>query len=108
MNRVLWPLGILVLVASLVGAGWALQQSNPHPNDEGRAKDEPLKEVYCLGFVDVEKGVADLFPKQAGQIVWLADSHGQNEDGTESVKTFKKGELLLRLEDEIAGLQLAK
>src|SRR5258708_3405720 len=57
MNRMLWPLGILLLVGSVVGAGWALNHTTPQAGADGKdeVKNAPPAVVVCLGLVDVEK-----------------------------------------------------
>jgi multidrug resistance efflux pump len=110
MNRIMWPLGILLLVGMVVGAGWALNQAHPQPGPNGDAPvgSDALREVFCLGIVDVEDGVADLYPKQAGQVAEIAATRVRDKDGTERERVFKKGELLLRLHSEMADFQLSK
>ena len=86
MNRLMWPLGILLLVGSLVGAGWVLNHTAPDPSTEGKSNDhshEPLSEVFCLGMVDVEKGVTDLYPKQPGEVAEIADAQTTDKAGLE-------------------------
>ncbi len=107
MNRILWPLGILLLVGTLVGAGWALNHATPHPADDDRAKHAPLPEVFCLGWVDVPDGVADLSPRQPGEVAEIAATRVNDKEG-ERERIFKKGEILLRLRSETAQNQLGK
>jgi multidrug resistance efflux pump len=107
MNRIMWPLGILLLVGSVVGAGWAFNQT-PHPVDGDRKKHEPLPEVFCLGFVDAPDGVAELYPTQPGQVVEIAPAVARDKHGIERERVFKKGEVLLRLNSDVALNQLAK
>jgi multidrug resistance efflux pump len=104
MNRILWPVGILLLVGTLLGSGWALNHGNPNPDSKNAATNEPLREVFCLGWVDVEDGVSHLHPTQPGQVVELAAT--RTKDGKERV--FKKGEVLLKLKSEAASFQLGK
>ena len=108
MNRLTWPLGIILLVGSLVGAGWALNHTTPHAGDVSKDNHEPLREVFCLGNIDVEDGVADLLAKQAGQVVEIAAPRVTDKDGTERERIFKKGEILLRLKSEMAEFQVGK
>jgi multidrug resistance efflux pump len=106
MNRMLWPLGILILIGSLVGAGWALNHTTPQPGADSKddVKNAPPSVVVCLGLVDVEKGVAELYPKQFGEVVEIADT--QTPDGKERV--FKKGDMLLRIKSQMAEHLLGK
>jgi multidrug resistance efflux pump len=99
MNRMLWPLGILLLVGSLVGASWALKHTTPSAAEETegvKSTEPPL--VVCFGLVDVEAGVADLYPKQLGEVAFIAER--QATDGADRV--FKKGDVLLRIKSEMA------
>jgi HlyD family secretion protein len=104
MNRMLWPLGILLLVGSLVGASWALKHTTPSAAEETEAvkSAEPL--VVCYGLVDVEAGVADLYPKQLGEVAFIAER--QATDGADRV--FKKGDVLLRIKSQMAGHLVGK
>jgi multidrug resistance efflux pump len=105
MNRILWPLGIALVVVTVLGAGWMLHQAGP----QGDGKlNEPLKEVYCLGLVDVEKGVAELYPEQPGLVVEIAETQIKDNDGKERERVFKKGEVLLRVKSELPQQQLEK
>jgi HlyD family secretion protein len=108
MNRILWPLGILVLVASVVGAGWVLQYGTPHPGNDDNDRNDPLPVVSCLAIADVEDGVADLYPKQPGQVAEIANTRFTDKDGIEHERPFKKGDVLLRLHSEMAELQLGQ
>jgi HlyD family secretion protein len=105
MNRILWPLCIALVIVTALGAGWIFHQGAPHGD---ALTSEPLKEVYCLGLVDVEKGVAELYPEQPGLVVEIADTHVKDKDGVERERIFKKGEVLLRIKSDLAQQQLAK
>lgn len=111
MNRIIWILGIVLLVGTLLGAGWIWQHNAPAEDATGNL--EPLKEIDCLAIVDVEHGVADLYPRQMGEVVWVADTRNadtQDKDktGAEGERLFKKGDVLLRLDNKMAEFQLGK
>ncbi len=102
MNRVLWPLGILLLVGMVVGAGWALNHTAPPAGAVGNDGDKSPAEVFCLGMIDVEDGIAELYPKQPGVVAEIAETRVKEKDGTERERLFKKGEVILRLKSEMA------
>jgi HlyD family secretion protein len=105
MNRMLWPVGILLLVGSLVGAGWVLNHTTPNAalgTDDVTSQEAAL--VVCFGLIDVEKGVAELYPKQFGEVAYIAET--QVKDGADRV--FKKGEVLLRIKSQMAEHLLGK
>src|SRR4051794_8340452 len=106
MNRIVWGLGILLLVGSVLGAGWIWQHNGAGDADKG--SHEPLREIDSLGVADVEDGVADLYPRQMGQVVELAATRTKDEKGVEQDRVFKKGEVLLRLDNKMPELQLGK
>src|SRR5438270_6905262 len=106
MNRILWPLGILLLVGSVLGAGWIWQHNGG--GDAENASDEPLNEIDSLAIADVPDGVADLYPRQMGQVVWLAETSDKDKNGVVQQRKFRKGEALLRLDSKMAELQLGK
>ena len=105
MNRIVWVLGVLLLVGSVLGAGWIWQHNG---GDADVASHEPLKEIDALGIADVEDGVADLYPRQVGQVVELATTRTKDTSGVEKERIFKKGEMVLRLDSTMAKLQLDK
>jgi HlyD family secretion protein len=104
MSRLMWVVGLLLLAGSVVGAGWALNHANPPPGAAEKPVFEPPPEVVCLGVVDVEKGVTNLYPKQPGEVAWVAET--KNKDGSDRV--FKEGEVLLKLNTKMARLLVDK
>ncbi len=106
MNRIVWVLGIVLLVGTILGAGWIWQHNGPGEAETGTHV--PMKEVDCLAIVDVEHGVANLYPRQMGQVVWTAATREQDKNGVEHERLFKKGDVLLRLKSDMAELQLKK
>src|SRR2546427_10139030 len=104
MNRVMWPVGILLLVGSLLGAAWALNQTTPHASaTDGQAAAED--EVCCLAMFDLEKGIIHLYPKQPGEVAELAETKARQKNGTQQERTFEKGEGSLRLKSQRAEVQ---
>src|SRR5438552_1001311 len=99
MNRMLWPLGLLLLVGTLIGAGWALNHTTPQAGANGKEMVNPDAPpvVVCFGQVDVEKGVADLYPRQFGEVAEVAET--VSKDGKD--RLFKKGEVLLQLKSQL-------
>jgi multidrug resistance efflux pump len=97
-------LGLALLTASLVGAGHVLQ-SRP-----GEAPDRETKTpaerttgtpgVVCHGTADVEAGILrDLAPTQPGEVTEILVYEGQ---------TVRKGDILLRVNEEPFQAQVAK
>lgn len=107
MNRLVWLLGLLLLVGSLVGAGWALNQT-PAPGG-GRSTttvpasaattdpDQPPL-VVAVGYVDGKAGVSRLYPLQQGRIVDVVAENTRVD----------KGKPILSLDDELARLKVAE
>jgi multidrug resistance efflux pump len=111
--RLSWLLGIGLLTASLVGASHVLQSrpsADPSKVPAERSFAGPPG-VVCLGTVDLEAapgGFIPLAPTQAGEVTHVNVYEGQ---------PVKKGDLLLRVDDEAAvqlvslaevGLRLAQ
>jgi len=87
-----WIAGILLLAVSAVGATWALNQNGPSAGKPTVKADPAIPPgVVCLGYVDVDPGVAQLHPLQQGRIVWV------EKEGAE----VAKGDPLLKLEDKL-------
>ncbi len=92
MNRFLWLLMLLLLVGTVVGAGWAFNNgAGPFAKDDAKAKpaeDAPPPNVVALGFVDGDKPVVKPLPLVQGRVVEVI------AEGTE----VKKGTTLLKLD----------
>jgi len=101
MNRVLYPLGFLLLVGTLVGAGWALQ-SGSHQAGKNNGERDTTPVVACPGYVDVKSGVSQLYPKQYGEVESIAETKIKENDGTEKDRLFKKGEVIVQLKSAMA------
>ena len=91
-------LGILLLAASIFGAKLVFDESSAVDTKkkiEADANQLP-KEILCWGFFDVEPGVAQLNPRQFGDIVGLKPEN----------TPVKAGEVLLQVDDRLGNLQV--
>jgi len=94
--RLPWVLGLVLLVGSLMGA--ALFYQNSRPVEAGR-NDDPKRHdenklglgVFCLGKVDVESGLIQLFPMQHGAVTEVFAFEG---------RSVTKGTPLLKVQDQ--------
>jgi multidrug resistance efflux pump len=99
--RFFWLLGILLLLGTVVGAGWVLNHApaqNVSPKGSEKDHISPGAEViWALGYVDVEQGLASLHPLQPGRIeyVWIHEGDPVWE-----------GAMLLSVDDRIARTKL--
>jgi multidrug resistance efflux pump len=99
MRIAFWLIGILVLVGSFVGVKLALDQSANAQSvrqkeiDAGKPQD---KIIICYGHFDVEQGIAGLYPKQGGDVVFVEAEN----------KYVKAGDLLLQVDDHMARLKV--
>lgn len=98
MKGTFFLLGVILLVGSLVGvklvtdhpvAATSKKTSEPHPPEA------PPVKVICWGNFDVESGVAQLFPKQFGEVKFVA---------AENTKV-RAGDVLLSIDDELFKLK---
>jgi multidrug resistance efflux pump len=101
--RLSWLLGIGLLTASLVGASHVLN-SRPTAGDPSKPPAERTFSgppgVVCLGTVDLESapgGFIPLSPTHAGEVTHVNVYEGQ---------VVKKGDVLLRVDDELQVLQV--
>jgi multidrug resistance efflux pump len=93
MNRLTWIFGLLLLVGTLVGGAWAYNQAQPKTkSNDPEAKPEPPAGVICIGFVDGDPGIANLYPVQTGRVMEVL------AEGT----TVKKGDAILKLDPRFA------
>ena len=91
-------LGILLLAASIFGAKMVFDQpstADTKKKVEADANQLP-KEILCWGFFDVEPGVAQLNPRQFGDIVGLKPEN----------TPVKAGDVLLQVDDRLGKLQV--
>lgn len=96
-QKLLWIVGVMLLVGSLAGASWILNGSPTEPTQLDPDNPFDGESISALGYVDVPSGVARLLPQRGGRIVSLAE---------ESDRLVKKGEVLLQLDDTIAKVKL--
>jgi multidrug resistance efflux pump len=112
-RRIFWLLGLVLLVGTAAGAGWVLNHGNPveEGTTSGRTKDVPtFTGIVCIGYVDVEPGVANLYPIQPGRVVWRADEGEQIIKDKDGVIRRVNGQddVLLRLDDRLAQAELKR
>jgi HlyD family secretion protein len=98
-QRLLWIMGILLLVGTAAGAGFVLNHNKPQetnlPAKPNSMETPPAQGIVCFGFGDVEQRVANLHPVQAGRVVEVA------AEGS----TVKKDGMLLRLDDRLIEIE---
>jgi multidrug resistance efflux pump len=87
---------LALLLASLAGAGSALRLSGAGPAPEAAVADT-AQPLVCYGHVDLERGVASLYPLLPGRVTKVEVRE------TEAVNA---GAVLLRLDDQLARLHL--
>jgi multidrug resistance efflux pump len=97
----IWFLGLALLAASLVGANLAINSRAGDGKIKEDVKSEPAAPAgdgaVCLGFVDVEAQVTNLYPLQPGRVAVVLVREDQ---------AVKKGDVLFRLEDRPAKFLL--
>jgi multidrug resistance efflux pump len=95
-------LGIILILASIVGAKFALDHrtaaATSTQKNAGEANQLPDK-IVCWGFFDVEPGEARLYPTQFGRVV---------EVKPENYQVKEAGEVLLQVDDKLARLDVEK
>lgn len=96
VSRLLALLGIAALLVSAVSASRAWP---PTPEATAAPKAIPSPAVVCLGYVDLEQGVASLAPLRPGRVAELLVREGD---------AVAAGTALLRLDDSEARLQVAE
>jgi multidrug resistance efflux pump len=100
-SRFFWLLGLVLLIGTVAGAGWVLNQAPaqttpPRKGDPGRWV-PGADAIICVGYVDVPNGTTPLYPAQPGRVVDVPVSEGDQ---------VKKGQLLFRMDDRLAQAQL--
>jgi HlyD family secretion protein len=95
-GRLPWFLGLILLAGTAVGAAWALNHGAGEPSDTAANASSPPPGVVALGMVDNEPGIRKLRAPLPGKVIEVA------AEG----RLFKKGELLLRLDNRAATLLL--
>ena len=92
LKPLLWSLGLVLLAASIVGAGWAFHGSDSEHPLATTAPAAGFPEVVCFGHVDLEHGITSLCPAQPGRVAEVLV-----HDGDE----VAAGSILIRLEDDL-------
>jgi multidrug resistance efflux pump len=95
-GRWLWIVGILLLLVTAIGAAWALNSGNGSPGLGNDHAGQAPSGIVALGLVDVEPGVAKLYPLQPGRVLFVAPEG----------KFVKKGEIILSVEKDLANFNL--
>jgi multidrug resistance efflux pump len=90
-------MGLIALIFSAGGAMVLTHGARAGAAPDTPDRDQPLPRVVCFGHVDVEEGIASLYPSVAGRVTSVPA-----RENTE----VKAGAELLRLDDEIAGLRV--
>jgi len=94
-GRWLWIVGLLLLIATAIGAAWAINSGNGGDAGVDQTAATPPG-IVSLGLVDVEPGIAKLFPLQPGRVVFVAPEG----------KFVKKGEVILSVDKTLANFNL--
>lgn len=98
-QRTPWIAGCLLLLGTLVGAGW-FWHHNPAGGDTSLAEKSnisaPPAVTVCIGQVDSDVGVVKLHPLVQGRVLDVV------AEGTE----VKKGDVLLKLDSRLAEYKL--
>jgi multidrug resistance efflux pump len=99
-GRFVWIVGILLLIATVVGAAWALNSGDGNYGNAGQDHPSAPAGIVALGLVDVEPGIAKLYPLQPGRVLFVAP------EGL----AVKKGDIILSVDKTLAtfNLQQAK
>ncbi len=103
-----WVIGILLLIAMVFGARWAYEgpvKADGTNNSDTRPSDAPPM-VICWGHFDIEKGVAFLYPRQFGNVVYLHEESEKSKEG--EAAEVKEGDLLLQVDDTLAKLDVKR
>jgi multidrug resistance efflux pump len=100
-RRFFWLVGLLLLVGTVAGVGWALNHApagTPSPREGTRESEPPgLKWVTFIGYVDVKRGLTPLYPLQPGRVTEVFVAEGDK---------VVPGQKLFRIDDTLAKAQL--
>jgi HlyD family secretion protein len=94
-GRWLWIVGVLLLIATAIGAAWAINSGNGSDAGLGQTAATPPG-IVSLGQVDVEPGIAKLYPLQPGRVLFVAPEG----------KFVKKGDVILSVDKKLANFNL--
>src|SRR5205085_5613063 len=95
--RLYWVFGLGVLAASATATNWMLGGSRAGATSQTAPQGLPGSRVVCFGHVDVEHGVASLYPVLPGRVTAVEVRE------TEEVKA---GQVLVRLDGSLAQLRV--
>jgi HlyD family secretion protein len=103
VRGLLWPLMVVAVGAALISAAVRFSRTAAAPITGQQSASEPdggsHEGVVCFGTVDLERGVASLYPLQPGRVAEVLVAENQE---------VTQGAELLRLEDGIARGRLAE
>jgi HlyD family secretion protein len=99
----LYPLIVVVVGAALISTAVRFSHTAAAPTAPPQSSAAPAGEIHegvvCFGTVDLERGVASLYPLQPGRVIEVLVAENQE---------VTQGAELLRLEDGIARSRLAE
>jgi multidrug resistance efflux pump len=97
-QRLPWIIGLVLLLATVFGAGWFFNHAPAQGQVSYSAKDQEAAPpmTVCIGQVDAGLGVTKLYPVVPGRVVEVA------AEGTE----VKKNDVLLKLDSRMAEFKL--
>jgi multidrug resistance efflux pump len=100
-RRAWWVAGVVLLVGTVAGTGWVIRNPSAGAQEgtsPGAADPSGPLGIIAFGHVDVKDGVRRLFPLQTGRVTWVAPEG----------KMCEKGEVVLRLDDQLAKEDVAR
>ena len=95
--RLYWLLGLGALAASVAAASWTLGGSRAGATAHAAPLPLPGSRVVCFGHVDMEHGVASLYPVLPGRVTAVE---------VRETREVKAGQVLVRLDNSIAQLRV--
>jgi multidrug resistance efflux pump len=95
--RLIWLLGLVVLLGSALGAGWMLNQPASGTTTVSKAEAGDLS-IVGPGWVDVENGITFLHPAKPGRVQAVFVNEGDE---------VKEGDLLISLDNSAEKMTLA-
>jgi hypothetical protein len=97
-TRFFWIAGIVLLIGTVIAVAFTMGNGAQGVTPT-TANTPPVRhEGFAIGYVDMQHGIATPYPTQFGEIVAL------REEGFHA----KKGEWLLKIDDQLARLRLAE
>jgi multidrug resistance efflux pump len=96
-HALMWFFGLALLAASVAGAGWVLHSSAGYRTGSAAADETNgnVRRVVCFGHVDLEGGIASLYPTQPGRVEHVHVKENQE---------VKAGDVLISLDKRQAQL----